>query len=76
MLSILSAIFASLSNCLLRKYIIAENANKIIDNENKISDKPIYLFSVNGINNKRAEIQIKITPIIKIILDIIFVFSL
>ena len=68
--------FASLSNCLLRKYMMAENANKIMDSDKKISDKAVYLSSLKGINSNIAEIIIKITPIMKIILDKAFVFTL
>ncbi len=73
---ILLAIFSSLSNCLLRKYIINENANKIIDKDKKISDITVYLFSADDINIKKAEMLIKIIAIIRTILDKILVFSL
>ena len=55
---------------------MAENDNKIIDNDKKISDKTLYLFSTNEINIRSTETVIKMIPIIKIILDKVFVFSL
>jgi len=55
---------------------MAENANKIIDKDKKISDKTIYSFSADDINSKMTEMLIKITPIMKIVLDKILVFSL
>jgi len=55
---------------------MAENANKIIDKDKKISDKTIYSFSADDINSKKAEMLIKITPIMKIVLDKILVFFL
>ena len=55
---------------------MAENTSKIIDKDKKISDKALYSFSADDINNKKTEMLIKITPITKIILDKILVFSL
>jgi hypothetical protein len=55
---------------------MAEKASKIIDSDKKISDKTIYSFSSDDINIKKAEMLIKTTPIMKIILNKILVFSL
>ena len=68
--------FVSFSNCLFKKYIITENASKIIDKDKKISDKTIYSFSADDITRKKAEMLIKTTPIMKIILNKILAFSL
>lgn len=68
--------FVSFSNCFFKKYIITEKASKIIDKDKKISDKTIYSFSADDINSKKAEMLIKTTPIMKIILNKIPAFSL
>ena len=68
--------FVSFSNCLFKKYIITEKASKIIDKDKKISDKTLYSFFDDDITSKKAEMLIKTTPIMKIILNKIFAFSL